>query len=209
MNYESMIIKAKQIYNDDQTGHDFSHIQRVIDFCKIIHEKEGGNWDVIFISALFHDIHRILSNEENRYITPEESIDYVKVVLSEFDIEEHLLNNILYIIENHDNKTGDTSVMLELQIVQDADLLDSIGQIGLDRTIKYCRNKNIPVYDSNYSLNTEKYIPDFNPISATHYVYRTMMPKTSLLNTKTAKNMANPQVDVLKKFIDENVCNKR
>ena len=208
MNYESMIMRAKQIYNDDQTGHDFLHIQRVIDFCKIIHAKEGGNWEVIFISALFHDVHRILSNEENRYIAPEECIHNVKDILSEFDIENDLLDKILYVIEQHDNKKGDNSIMLELQIVQDADLLDSIGQIGLDRTIRYCKNKNIPIYNNAYPLNYDKYVPNTNPISATHYVYRTMLPKIKLLNTKTAKDIANPEIDVLKKFIDENVCKK-
>ena len=40
--------------------------------------------------------------------------------------------------------------MLELQIVQDADLLDSIGQIGLDRTIRYCKNKNMTSGLKNY-----------------------------------------------------------
>ena len=208
MDYESMIMKAKKIYNDDQTGHDFSHIQRVVDFCKIIHEKEGGNWDVIFISALFHDVHRILSNKENKYMTPEECMDTVKDILSEFVIEKDLLNKVFYVIEQHDNKKGDSSVMLELQIVQDADLLDSIGQMGLDRTIRYCKNKNIPLYNKDYPLDYEKYVPNTNPVSATHYVYRTMIPKIKLLNTKTAKDMANPEIDVLKKFIDENVGGK-
>ena len=57
-------------------------------------------------------------------------------------------------------------------------------------------------------MDYDKYVPNINPISATHYVYRTMLPKIKLLNTKTAKDIANPEIDVLKKFIDEKVCKK-
>ena len=204
MNMEMFIDQAKAIYNGDNTGHDYSHIERVIEFCRIIHEKEGGNWDVIVISALFHDVHRVMSNKAKKYITPSESISTISEILTKFKLNGKLLKNILYIIEHHDNKTGERKGTIELQILQDADLLDSIGEIGLERTIKYCNSKNIPIYDKKYPLDSPLYKANTNPISATHYVYRTMLEKAKLLNTNTAKEIADPQIGVLKDFIYKN-----
>ena len=205
MNYTPFIEKAKQIYKNEPTGHDFSHIERVIDFSKKIYQQEGGNWDIIYISALFHDVHRVLSNKENRYITPQESIGVVKSILEDFKLDNDLLEKVLYIIKEHDNKKGDSSIMLELQIVQDADLLDSIGETGLKRTLKYCESKNIPLYDKRFPLDCKDYIPNINPISAIHYVYRTILPKINLLNTKAGKTMAKPETKMLKNFIKKYV----
>jgi len=207
MDYIKFINKAKDIYKNEPTGHDFSHIERVFNFCKIIQQKEGGDEFVLLISALFHDVHRVLSNKENRYVPAEESVPVVKKILNDFKINEEDLNKILFTIKNHETKILDSNMPIELQILQDADILDALGETGLKRTLTYCKNKNIPIYNKNYPLNSKKYIPDIFPISTTHYVYRTMIPNANKLHTETGKAFGKQQIKILQNFVNENVEN--
>ena len=146
-----------------------------------------------------------MSNKCGHFVSAEESISHVKELLSEFNIETNKLNKILYIIEMHDNKDTSEQIPIELKILQDADTLDALGKRGLMRTLKYCKDKNIPIYNANYSLNYDQYIPNINPISTTHYVYRTMLPKAKYLKTKTAQKIAENQTKILTKFVNKNI----
>lgn len=204
---DKFYIRAKQLYDNENTGHDFSHIERVLNFARIIQKKEGGDEFVIYISCLFHDVHRIMSNREGRFVSAKESIPEVKTILKEFDLKEDVLNKILYVIEHHDDKFSDDNMILELKIIQDADILDALGKVGLERTLKYCKNKNIPLTNEKYPLDSSEYIPDINPISTSHYVYRTMIPQSKVLHTNTGKELGKDEVKVLEDFLKNNIKN--
>lgn len=207
--YKYLYKKAKQIYKNEPTGHDFSHIKRCLKSAKKIQKAEGGDKNVIMIAVLFHDIHRVLSTKE-KYVSAQESIPYVKKLLTEDEnihIEDGTLKKILYLIKEHDNKNFDANISTELIILQDADILDALGKIGLKRTKTYCINRKIPFYDGRYPLDVDDYIPDIRPYSTTHYVYRTMLPEMRFIKTETGKKLAKKQGRVLQKFIDKN-CKK-
>lgn len=203
---ERLINKAKAIYKNENTGHDFSHIQRVLDYCNKIQKEENADWDIIFVSALFHDVHRVMSNRKGKFVSASESIDEVKKILSEFDFDERFLSNVLYIIEKHDCKELDSNkITKELQIVQDADILDAIGLKGLERTLKFCKTRHIPITNLNYPLDSDEYVPNTNPISTTHYITRTMIPQIAYIHTECAKELAKKQVKILKDFVDKSI----
>lgn len=199
---ESLIEYAKTFYMEDNSGHGFDHIERVLENAKVIHDKEGGDWDIIFLSVLFHDIHRVLSNEKKRYVAPEESLIAVEKILKPIDIDKQTIDKVLYIVGNHEKKSN-RSDCLELNIVKDSDIVDSLGEIGLRRTLRYCENKKIPVVDKSYPLDSKQYIPDINPISTCHYVYRTMIPNIQFLSTKTGKQLAKKKALPLQRFLSK------
>lgn len=203
--YKNFFNKAKEIYSGETSGHDISHIKRCLNFAKLIQKIEGGNIFVLTIATIFHDVHRVMSNKQCKFVPPEESIPYVKSILEEFNLNEKDLKDILYLIEQHDNKHISKNIPLELKILQDADILDALGKIGLNRTLTYCKNKNIPIFNKNYSLDCEEYIPNIFPISTTHYVYRTMIPQLKLLKTETGKKLAKKQVKPLQNFVNTNI----
>lgn len=60
----------------------------------------------------------------------------------------------------------------------------------------------IPLTNFNYELDCKEYIPNINPISTCHYIYRTMIPQGNNLNTKTGKRMSKDNVQELYKFIE-------
>ena len=197
------IIKKK--FKGENSGHDYKHLKRVYKYALKIQKAEGGDKYIISIAALVHDIHRIMSNKENRFVFPRESLKEVEEILIMSGVDKDKIPMILEVVEFHDEKCSDKEFNLETKIIQDADVLDALGKRGLKRTLTYCKDKGIPVVDKKYDLDSEKYIPDVNPISTCHYIYRTMIPNGKRVHTMAAKKMIKNKIKVLEKFI-KNQC---
>ena len=132
-------------------------------------------------------------------------MDFAKQLLLECNVDLSKLDQILDVVKNHDNKDN-KNFSLETLIIQDADALDAMGEIGLNRTLTYCKTHNIPI-SSNKPLDAKDYVPDFHPISTCHYVYRTMIPNAKNLYTNTAKEIAKDKIKILEDFVKTNYKN--
>ena len=198
--------KVNEMFKDECTGHDISHLTRVLDNAIEIQKVEGGDFYVVAVSALIHDIHRLMSTKLKKYVPPEDSLDEVQKILLESGVDLDKLDAILEVVKNHDNKDS-KNYSLETLIVQDADALDAMGEIGLKRTLKYCKTNNIPL-TSSLPLDCKEYIPDINPISTCHYIYRTMIPNAKNLYTQKAREIAQDKIKILQDFVDENYAKK-
>lgn len=186
------------LFKDENTGHDITHLENVLQYATQIQATEGGNLYVISISALLHDIHRLMSNNSN-YITPQMSLPQVKEIMDMFNID--FKNEILYCIEHHEKKGGKEKFTLETLILQDADVLDALGERGLARTLKYCKTRDIPLVNFDYPLDTNEYVANTNPISTCHYVFRNLIPECENLNTPTAQKIAGEYAEIFRNFI--------
>ena len=205
MDYIEIENISRQYFENEPSGHDFKHIANVLDYAMQLQKVEGGDFDVIYVAALFHDVHRVLSSKEGHFIPAEDAMDEVKRILSTLDIEEDILDDILYVIREHDNKAEDDIDMpIELKIIQDADILDALGERALSRTYTYCKKHNIPVSNNNVPLDSVDFIPDVHPISMTHYVYRVLIPQRDILHTDTARRLADQDMQVLYDFVKNN-----
>ena len=51
-------------------------------------------------------------------------------------------------------------------------------------------------------------MPNTNPISTCHYVYRTMIPQVERLHTMTAKEIARPKLKIMENFLEQNLGEK-
>lgn len=192
--------KMEILFKDENTGHDISHLRRVLDNAIKIQAKEGGDLYVIAVASLVHDIHRLLSNKTGQYVSPEQSLDEVEKILIDCDVDDSKIPSILEVVKYHEQKDK-KNIPIEWQVLQDADSLDALGDIGLKRTIQYCQTHHIPRTNKKYDLNCKEYIPNIMPISTCHYVYRTMIPQGENMHTKTGQIMANENIEILKKFV--------
>ena len=191
--------KLRNLFKEESTGHDISHLERVLSNALELQKHEGGDLYVVAVAALTHDIHRLISNQCGYFVSAEKSLDEVKKLLLSCSVDLTKLDLILEVVKNHDNKDN-KNFCLETLIIQDADVLDAIGEIGLQRTLKYCNTHKIPL-SSDKSLDCADYIADINPISTCHYVYRTMIPNAKNLYTKTARKMAKDKIKMLEDFV--------
>ena len=204
MDYIMLENVAKKYFDGEPSGHDFTHIKNVLDYAIKLQEVEGGDFDVIYVSALFHDVHRVVSSRLGRFVSAEDAMGEVENILSSLDIDKEIYKDILYVIREHDNKVDDPFMPIELKIVQDADVLDALGERALARTYTYCKKHNIPVKNSSVPLDDLSFAPSVNPISMTHYVYRELIPMCNKLHTATAKKLAKNDTKVLYDFVEEN-----
>lgn len=115
-----------ELFKNDSSGHDISHLERTMKLSLSIQEKEGGDRIIIGISAFLHDVHRIMQNTKGKFVSPKDSLDTVRKILSNVELTEEQINQICYCIEFHEeyNWNGKNVEDLNTLILQDADGLD-------------------------------------------------------------------------------------
>lgn len=196
-----------EMFKDECSGHGIDHLERTLRNAMYIQSKEGGDELIIGISAYLHDIHRLLQNKYNRYISPGNSIVVVKQILSNIDLTNSQIDKICYCIENHekynwnDNNVDDINTL----ILQDADNLDAIGAIGIARAFAYGSANGIPIYSENIEENTSDcYIESGDKENSTiQHFYDKLLKLDKNMNTQTAKNIAKKRAQFIKEYINE------
>ncbi len=183
---------VQEFHANDFSGHDFSHIERVRKMALRIAEIEGGNVRIIELAALLHDV-----ADSKLGGTSENADQYLRPRVSEQD-RLHILD----IINSLSFKGGDRPPMktLEGKIVQDADRLDAIGAIGIARTFQFAGHFQEPMY-----------VPGLAPrepgdrtgtTSALHHFDEKLFRLKDLMNTKTAKIIAEDRHQYMREFVE-------
>lgn len=195
---------VKEKLEGAEAGHDWFHIERVWKLSKKIAEKEGGNLEVIGLSALLHDI------ADPKFHNGDETLalKISKNFLEEIHVNAELIEQVLFVIKNISFKNraeAPENPPLELQIVQDADRLDAIGAIGIARTFNFGGFKNNLMYHPeikpNLGMNKEEYKKS-NGTTINHFYEKLLLLK-DLMNTETAKKIASERHDFMLQFLDE------
>ena len=75
---EQLREKVKEYFQSDASGHNIDHLERTLKYALYLQSKEGGDIVVICVSAFIHDIHRIMSAEKGRFVSPKESLPVVE-----------------------------------------------------------------------------------------------------------------------------------
>ena len=195
---------VKEKLEGAEAGHDWFHIERVWKLSKKIAEKEGGNLEVIELSALLHDIADPKFHNGDEILALKISKDF----LEEIHIDTELIEQVLFVIKNISFKNraeAPENPPLELQIVQDADRLDAIGAIGIARTFNFGGFKNNLMYHPeikpNLGMNKEEYKKS-NGTTINHFYEKLLLLK-DLMNTETAKKIASERHNFMLQFLDE------
>ena len=195
---------VKEKLEGAEAGHDWFHIERVWKLSKKIAEKEGGNLEVIELSALLHDIADPKFHNGDETLALKISQNF----LEEIHVNAELIEQVLSVIKNISFKNraeAPENPPLELQIVQDADRLDAIGAIGIARTFNFGGFKNNLMYHPeikpNLGMNKEEYKKS-NGTTINHFYEKLLLLK-DLMNTETAKKIASERHNFMLQFLDE------
>ncbi|CAC97119.1 HD domain-containing protein [Listeria innocua] len=192
MNKEEIILSAKNWmhshFENETTGHDWSHIKRVWKLSKEIQSKEGGDLFTIELAALFHDYSDIKLTTDEQEAT-KTLINWMETK----EIPSELIKKIIRIIQSVSFKKGKNTfkaLTIEEKIVQDADRLDAIGAIGIARTFTYGGAHNREIANQNNPKNT----------TLQHFYDKLLLIKDQL-NTETAKTIAKEKQKIMQDFI--------
>jgi uncharacterized protein len=207
MNHELInqtIDYVKETLNDDHTGHDWSHIERVYQMALAIAECEKGDLLIVSLAALLHDI------KDHKFTGGDSSIgaDLAYDFLMNLEVETDVANVVREIILNMSYKGGlnqDKVLSKEGQIVQDADRLDAIGAIGIARAFTYGGSKGRVMFDPNNQPQTftdlETYLN--NQSTTINHFYEKLLKLKDLMNTETAKQIAAKRHTFMESFLTQ------
>lgn len=179
-------------------SHSITHTYRVISMAQKIAQKESADTAVVTIAGLFHDVARAMEDRGECDDHAKKSAEICRKELSDLKYEESFVDQVVDCIVNHRSKSTPSS--LEARVLRDADKLDSLGTIGIVRTIGsslQSKMYNRPIHDHNGEL-----IGDGKK-SAVHYIQLKVEEQESknLFYTKTAYEMSRKKLNSMKQFL--------
>ncbi len=203
---EKLDKKIKEMFSSESSGHDIYHLHRVLNLALHLQKKEGGDVLIIGVSALMHDIHRLMEKEAGVFCPPEKSLPAVKKILEEIDFPEDYIPKILHVIKHHEeygfSVEGKTVNDIETLILQDANNLDAIGAIGIGRTFAFGGAYGIPMWIPEKSSSQKFYTESKRDPSTIDHFHSKLFKLEENMNTKTAKSMAKERTIFMRKFVE-------
>ena len=196
-----IIAFVKDELSFDHSGHNFSHIERVVKNAEILIKHEGGNRKIIITACYLHDIidTKLFDDIEKQ----KEKIVNVLVNSSYFPAE---IEEILEIIESVSFSKGNINDVdnLNLEIVRDADRLDALGAIGIIRTIEYGASKKREFYtEENLSRSLDEVKFNKSTKTTLSHFYDKLLKLKDYMHTYTAKKIANERTKFIEEFLSE------
>lgn len=203
---EKIIVDAlefvRNTFCDDYSGHDYFHALRVYKMATRIAEQENADLTIVQLAALLHDVDDIKLSPETY-----ENKDGAVGFLREYGISEVMIKIICKIIDEVSFRGTDSTTpeTIEGKCVQDADRLDAMGAIGIARAFAYGGNHNRIIYDPEIqptvNMNADQYQ---GHISTTiNHFYEKLFQLKDLMNTDTAKKIAEQRQGYMKLYISE------
>jgi uncharacterized protein len=188
---------------EDVTGHDWYHVDRVRRNALHISKLENaGDRFIIEMAALLHDIPDEKLNE-----SAEAGKNKLDLFFQTITLPATSQNAITKIIESISYKGGLKTDLdsIEAKIVQDADRLDAIGAIGIARAFAFGGKKGQPIYNPEVHVREEMSLEEYRKGKSTsiHHFYEKLLKLKDLLNTNTAKEMAESRHQMMVTFLEQ------
>ncbi|RYG73571.1 HD domain-containing protein [Lentibacillus lipolyticus] len=178
---------VRKIFQSDNTGHDFFHMQRVARTAKEIAACEKADLFICEAGAWIHDI-----GDEKLFSDRKKAIWDVKDFLYSIQCTEEQVDRILEAAADVSFRKGKTPESLEGKVVQDADRLDAIGAIGIARTFAYGASNDQLIWhdDDGEQKNT----------SIQHF-YDKLLNLKEMMNTDSAKQIATERHQFMETYL--------
>ncbi|MGL5766759.1 MAG: HD domain-containing protein, partial [Sarcina sp.] len=191
----------KERFEGKGSGHDWLHIDRVYRNAIYIMNYEEADKFIVKMSALLHDLDDWKFNKE-----VEGEMTITEKFLNSQNLNKEDTKKILEIIESISYKGGVVSSKqssIEGMIVQDADRLDAMGAVGIARAFTYGGYKNNLIYDPKIKPQIFNNLNEVKKKNTTiNHFYEKLLKLKDLMNTETAKTMANKRHKYMEDFLD-------
>ncbi len=186
----------------ETTGHDYTHIERVVSLAKLILKGEDADESLVVIAAYLHDVSddKVTTNPEAKR---QAIVDQLKAV----GYDDAFITNVFAIIDNMSysaNLKEHRKLSIEGQIVQDANRLDAIGAIGIARTFYFGGHFGEIMYNPRImpraGMDKSEYRKRGTVIN---HFYEKLFKLKNQMNTPTAKKIAEHRQQVMQDFVSE------
>lgn len=197
---EQALAFVKEFFSKEFSGHDYFHTLRVYKMATHIALKEGADLQTVQLAALLHDV-------DDRKLSPQTHATKANArsFLRDHRVTEDTVEILCRIIEEISFGADAAPSTLESQCVQDADRLDAIGAVGIARAFAFGGNHNRlmhhPDIPPKLNMTKEEY-RNHNSTTVNHFHEKLFLLK-DLMNTATAKQLAEKRHHYMVKFIEE------
>lgn len=202
MNIEQIKEWVKARMTETDPGHDWSHVERVWRNAMTILESEGGNEEIVSLTALLHDA------ADSKFFDEEKALGEIHDLLINANILEKNIEHITKIISHMSYSKGlegEPFDSPEYRIVQDADRLDAMGAIGIARAFTYGAIKNRLFFNPRQAhqdfTSTSDYKKSTTP--TINHFYEKLLLLKDLMKTKTGREMAEERHQFMKSYLDQ------
>lgn len=179
----------RKTFLDEGTGHDYFHIERVVVNAKKIVKKENANAFLVELAAWVHDV-----GDYKLHGGIDKSEELIREFLTSIEVDEKTINKVIEIVSQVSFSKGNKPTSIEAKIVQDADRLDAIGAVGIARCFAYGGSTGSVLYNPENKTKNSSSIQHF---------YDKLFTLKDLINTKTAKVIAEERHQYMENFIQE------
>lgn len=186
----------------ETTGHDYTHIERVVSLAKLILKGEDADESLVVITAYLHDV-----SDDKVTTNPEAKRQAIVAQLKNVGYDDPFIEKVFAIIDNMSysaNLKMHHQLSLEGQIVQDADRLDAIGAIGIARTFYFGGHFGETMYNPRImprkGMDKAEYRKQGTVIN---HFYEKLFKLKDQMNTPTAKRIAEHRQQVMQAFVNE------
>jgi uncharacterized protein len=197
--------ESQRHFAGERTGHDFPHHNRVFNTSMRLQKSEGGDKIVIASTALLHDFHRLLHKKGWPACNPKDSLPRVARILRRLNVPKEKIELILHCVEFHSSgfspPTG-AKKNIELAVIQDADMLDMLGGVGVARAFVYAGAHGYPIWTPEVPIDGQVFDGKKPAPSEIHYFYMHILHLAKRMNTKSAKVIAKKRCKTTKSFLD-------
>ncbi len=186
----------------DVTGHDWHHVRRVAALARQLAVAEGADAFICEVAALVHDLvdDKLVSDVA---AAMRETLAY----MHELGMPKEASQTVANIITTISFKGGQQSPIetLEAMVVQDADRLDAIGAIGIARTFAYGGARGQSIYNPDIPVRDTMTAVEYRtaPSTSINHFYEKLLKLKSLMNTESAKRLAEERHAFLVIFLDQ------
>ena len=210
MEYDQDIVKRVATYVkshlfEENTGHDWHHVKRVLRTARALHTEEGGNLMLVELSSLLHDLGDYKKHDYNE----RKGNLVLDAMMDILEIEREAQKQIMNIVIESQYRGEETRPpkTLEGKILQDADWLETLGAIGVARAFATGGHSGRLIHDPKIrprtNLSTLDYQRKIKESTSLNYFFEKSLKLPDIMNTKTGKMIARQRVEFLKKFIKQ------
>lgn len=199
---EKIAAFAKKIHENNNDGHGFDHVSRVVKLAKQILATEPlADPSLVVAAAYLHDTY-----DEKICCDVTKQKQNVADFLTSLDFSQEKQDKLFYIIDNMSysaNLLEKKELDINGQIVQDADRIDAMGAWGIVRTLEYGWSKGRTFYDPQIFPEKfeNKHTYHQNQGTTLNHFYEKLFLLKDLLNTAHAKKIAAKRDKIMHDFV--------